>query len=64
VSIRTRLVLSTLCVFNAIILLLLGAGSLSFVDGRTRFALATTMWLAAIVLLALSHGLRRGTDWP
>ena len=63
-SVRARLVLSTLCVFNAILLLLLGAGSLAFVDGRTRFLLAAAMWIAAIVLLTLSHGLRRGTDWP
>ena len=56
--------LSTLCVFNAIILLILGAGSLGFVDGRDAFALAAAMWIAAIVLFTLSHGLRRESDWP
>ena len=63
-SVRARLVLSTLCVFNAIILLILGTGSLVFVDGGTRYALAAAMWITAIILLSLSHGLRRGTDWP
>ena len=63
-SIRARLVLSTLCVFNAILLLLLGAGSLAFVDGRPRFVLAAAMLIGATVLLTLAHGLRRGTDWP
>ena len=45
-SVRARLVLSTLCVFNAIILLILGTASLAFVDGRTRYVLAATMWIA------------------
>ena len=58
------LVLSTLCVFNTIILLLLGAGSLVFVDGRTSLHLAAALWIAAILLFTLSHGLRRGADWP
>ena len=63
-SVRARLVLSTLCVFNSIILLLLGTGSLVFVDGRSRYAVAAAMWIAAIVLVTLSHRLRRGADWP
>ena len=62
-SVRARIVLSTLCVFNAIILTLLGTGSLVFVDGPSRYALAAAMWIAAILLLTLSHGLRRGTEW-
>jgi hypothetical protein len=64
VSVRARLVLSTLGVFNAILLVVLGAGCLAFVDGRTRYALAAAMWIAAIVLATLSHGLRKGADWP
>jgi hypothetical protein len=64
VSVRARLVLSTLCVFNAIILAILGIGSLVFVDGGTRYVLAAAMGIGAILLVALSRGLRRGADWP
>ena len=67
---RRRIIFAVLgLVFNAIILLILGAGSLAFVDGRTRFALATALWIAAVVLVTLSHGLRpqdgsRPADYP
>ena len=63
-SVRARLVLSTLCVFNAGILLVLGGGSVAFVDGRTRYALAAVLWVSAVALFMVSRRLRRGTDWP
>ncbi len=65
VSVRARLVLSTLCVFNAIVLLvprdrIVGRSS----TAERRYVLAAAMWIAAILLFRLSHGLRRGADWP
>jgi hypothetical protein len=63
VSPQTRIVLSTLCVFNAIILGVLGVGCVAYVDGPLRFPLAAAMWLAAATLVSLSHRLRRGVDW-
>jgi hypothetical protein len=63
VSVQTRLVLATLCVFNGVILAVLGAGSAVFVDGAARFGVASAMWAAAGALFAVARRLRRGVEW-
>jgi hypothetical protein len=63
VTVQTRLVLATLCVFNGVILLALGLGSALFVDGVMRLGLAAAMWVVAIGLFALAHRLRDAVEW-
>jgi hypothetical protein len=62
-SVQTRLVLATLCVFNACSLTLLGIGSLAFVDGPARVIVATGMWIAAAALAVIAHRLRNDVEW-
>jgi hypothetical protein len=62
-SVQTRLVLSTICVFNAIILTALGMGSAVYIDGALRFVVGAGMWVAAAILLRISRWLRRGVEW-
>ncbi|HEY2814816.1 MAG TPA: hypothetical protein VGJ03_15225 [Acidimicrobiales bacterium] len=61
--VRTRIILGTLCTFNAMVLLALGALSLRFVDGDAGPIGATLFWAGAISLLVIAHRLRRDTDW-
>jgi hypothetical protein len=63
VSVQTRLVLATLCVFNGVMLVALGAGSVVFVDGAARFGLAGAMWAAAGALFVVARRLRQGVEW-
>jgi hypothetical protein len=62
-STQTRLVLATLCVFNAASLTLLGIGSLAFVDGAARVILAALLWIAAAGLAMVAHRLRNDVEW-
>ncbi|HWW54321.1 MAG TPA: hypothetical protein VNY84_11160 [Acidimicrobiales bacterium] len=62
-SVRTRIALGTLCVFNAFILVGLGGIALLYVDGAAGPVSATACWLCAIGLSELAHRLRRSTDW-
>ena len=62
-SVSTRIVLATLCVFNAFTLTALGAGAVFVVNGAAGPIIASCFWLAAIVLFGLSRRLRRGTEW-
>jgi len=62
-SVQTKIVLSTLCVFNGITLAILGCISLLFVDGTSALALAVAFWSAAGVLFLLSRRLSRGPEW-
>lgn len=60
---QTRLVLATLCVFNACMLTLLGIGSLAFVDGLARVIVASVLWIAAATLAVIAHRLRNDVEW-
>jgi len=50
-SAYTRIVLATLCVFNAFTLTALGAGAVFVIDGTARLIVAGCFWCAAIVLI-------------
>jgi hypothetical protein len=63
VSVRTRIALGTLCVFNAFILAALGGIALFYVDGGAGPVSAAACWLFAVGLWELAHRLRRSTDW-
>jgi hypothetical protein len=63
VSVQTRLVLATLCVFNGATLLLLGLASAVFVDGRWRAVLTVLFWVLAVGLFVVARRLRRGVEW-
>ncbi len=60
---QTRLVLATLCVFNAFSVTLLGVASVVFVDGMARVILATGLWIGAAALAVLAHRLRNDVEW-
>jgi hypothetical protein len=62
-STQTRIVLGTISFFNALILIILGAGSVAFVNGGAAPAVAGCLWFFAGLLLRLSRRLRRGTEW-
>ena len=62
-SIQTRIVLGTLAFFNALMLIIVGAGSVAFVNGVAGPVLAGCLWFLAGLLLSLSRWLRRGTEW-
>lgn len=62
-SVRTRLVLGTLCVFNAISLMALGFGSVFFVNGTAGPLVAGCLWFAAGALISTGRRLRKGTEW-
>ena len=62
-SLNTRIVLGTLSFFNAVILVILGVGSVVFVDGAAGKVLAGGLWFGAGMLFALARRLRRGTEW-
>ncbi len=63
VSVQTRLVLATLCVFNGVVLIALGIGSAVFVDGAVRLGVAGALWAAAACLFVLARRLRQGVEW-
>lgn len=63
VSVQTRLVLATLCVFNGVVLIALGIGSAVYVDGAVRLGLAGALWVAAACLFVLARRLRQGVEW-
>jgi len=63
VTVQTRLVLATLCVFNGVILSALGLGSALFVDGEVRLALAGALWIASVFLFVLARRLRHDVEW-
>jgi hypothetical protein len=63
VSVRTRIVLGTLCTWNGGLLFALGVMSLIYVDGLAGKAGAVFFWAAGWSLLALARRLRRATDW-
>ena len=62
-SVQMRIALGTLCVFNAAILVVVGAAAFVFVDGRAGALLAGVFWLGAGLLLGLARRLRKGTEW-
>ena len=62
-SVQMRIALGTLCVFNAIILVVIGGVALFFVNGRAAPLLACAFWFGAGLLLGLSRHLRKGTEW-
>ena len=63
VSVRTRIVLGTLCTWNGAILLGLGVISLLYVNGLPGPIGAALFWIAAWTLFALARRLRKATDW-
>jgi hypothetical protein len=63
VSVGTRIVLSTICVFNALILVVVGFLAWFFVDGSGAPIVAALSWLAALTLVMLSRILRRGPEY-
>jgi hypothetical protein len=63
VSVQMRIALGTLCVFNAAILVVVGAAAFVFVDGRVGALLAAIFWLGSGLLLGLARHLRKGTEW-
>ena len=60
---QTRVVLASLCVFNGVMLTLIGIGALAFVDGTVRLAVTGCAWLAAVGLFALARRLREDVEW-
>ena len=62
-SVQMRIALGTLCVFNAAILVVLGAAAFIFVDGRVGVLLAGIFWAGTALLLGLARHLRKGTEW-
>ena len=62
-SVQMRIALGTICVFNALILVVLGGAALFFVDGRAAPLIACAFWFGAGLLLGLARHLRRGTEW-
>jgi hypothetical protein len=62
-SVRTRIALGTLCMFNAVTLLALGVIALRFVDGAAAPAVAVVLWIAAASLFVTARRLRHATDW-
>jgi hypothetical protein len=58
-----RIVLGTLCMFNALILVVLGFAAFFFVSGRAAPLLAAAFWVASGLLLGLARHLRKGTEW-
>jgi cytochrome c biogenesis protein CcdA len=63
VSVQTRIVLGTLCVFNAFILIVLGVGAAFVVNGAAAPIIAASFLGLAGLLLAVSRRLRKGTEW-
>ena len=62
-SVQTRIVLGTLSFFNALLLIILGFGSLFFVNGGPGPILAGCFWFFAGSLFGLARWLREGTEW-
>jgi len=61
-SVRSRIVLGTLCTFNALILCVLGGVSFRYVDGHAGSIGAVLFWTAAASLFVLARHLRAQTD--
>ena len=55
--------LGTLCVFNGVLLAVVGLMSFVYVDGTSGKVLAAGFWFSAGVLFGLSRRLRRSTEW-
>ena len=62
-SVQTRIVLGTLCVFNALILMILGVGAGFVVNGVAGPVVAGTFLCLAALLFGLARRLRKGTEW-
>ena len=62
-SVQMRIALGTVCVFNAILCVVLGALALFFIDGGAAALLAGVFWFGAGMLFGLARHLRRGTEW-
>ncbi len=58
VSLETRVVLSSICAFNAIVMVVLAAVSLEYVDGGARVVGAVFFLVGSAVLFGASHALR------
>jgi hypothetical protein len=58
-----RIALGTLCMFNAMIVVVLGFAALFFVNGGAAPLLAGAFWLAAGFLVGVARHLRKGTEW-
>jgi hypothetical protein len=63
VSVQARLVLATLCVFNGVILCVVGLGSVLFVDGGIRLVVAAALWSGAGGLFVVARRLRSEVEW-
>jgi hypothetical protein len=63
VSVQMRIALGTLCIFNAVILVVLGGAAFLFVNGGAAPLLGAAFWLAPGMLLSLARHLRKGTEW-
>ena len=61
-SVRARIVLGTLCTFNAAVLVALGVIAFRFVDGRAGKVGALLFGASATVLVVLARRLR-SEDW-
>jgi len=64
VTVRTRIALGTLCVFNAMTVAALGLIALLYVNGADGPLSAAALWLGSTVLWLTAKRLRRSTDWP
>ncbi len=62
-SVRTRIALGTLCMFNAFTVTALGFMALFYVDGTPGPISAGALWASAGGLIALARRLRQGTEW-
>ena len=62
-SVQTRLILATLCVFNGFVLAVLAVASLVFVDGAARYAIGGALAIGSAALFALARRLRRDVEW-
>lgn len=55
--------LGTLCVFNGVLVAIVGLLSFVYVDGTSGKVLAAGFWLCAGGLFGLARRLRRVDDW-
>lgn len=62
-SVRARIALGTLCMFNGCTLVVLGLIALRFVDGVAAPLGAAGLWVAAGGLFGVARRLRKSTDW-
>ena len=62
-SLRARIALGTLCMFNGVVLTALGVMALRYVDGRAGPVGAVLFWVGAACLFSMARRLRKTTDW-